>query len=85
MPQRIYIGNLTRNIANQTIAEKFSKYGIVYSAKVDTEVDTDSSSAFAFVEMASSEEAQLAIKDLNGSVMDGRLIHVKEDIKTYLH
>ena len=76
---------MTRNIANQTIAEKFSKYGIVYSAKVDTEVDTDSSSAFAFVEMASSEEAQLAIKDLNGSVMDGRLIHVKEDIKTYLH
>ena len=85
MPQRIYIGNLARNIANQTIAEKFSKYGIVYSAKVVAEVDTDSSSTFAFVEMASSEEAQLAIKDLDGSVMDGRLIHVKEDIKTYLH
>lgn len=84
MPQRIYVGNLAPNIANQTIAEKFSKYGIVYSAKVVAEVNTENV-AFAFVEMASSEEAQLAIKDLDGSVMDGRLIHVKEDVKTYLH
>lgn len=84
MPQRIYIGNLSRNIANQTIAEKFSKYGIVYSAKVINEAEANSL-AFAFVEMASSEEAQVAIKDLDGSVLDGRLIQVKEDATTYLH
>lgn len=57
MSQKIYIGNLSRNIANQTIAEKFSKYGIVYFAKVINEAEANSL-AFAFFEMASSQEAK---------------------------
>ena len=81
MPQKIFVGNLPRGTANQTLAEKFSKYGIVYSAKVMTEVET----TFALVEMASSEEAQKAIRDLDGSVIDGRLVNVRDINKSYLH
>lgn len=81
MAQKIYVGNLPRGTANQALAEKFSKYGIVYSAKVVTEVEM----TFALVEMASSEEAQKAIHDLDGSVIDGRLVNVKEIPKSYLH
>jgi RNA recognition motif-containing protein len=78
MSQKIYIGNLASSVVNETLAEKFSKYGIVCSAKVITDRETNRSMGFAFVEMASSEEAEQAIMNLNGSVVEGRLINVSE-------
>lgn len=85
MSQKIYVGNLSINVANEMLAEQFSKYGIVYSAKVITDRETHRSMGFAFVEMASSEEAEKAIMSLNGSVIDGRLINVTEAKKPLLH
>lgn len=78
MSQKIYVGNLASSVVNETLAEKFSKYGIVCSAKVITDRETNRSMGFAFVEMASPEEAEQAIMNLNGSVIDGRLINVSE-------
>jgi RNA recognition motif-containing protein len=78
MSQKIYVGNLASSVVNETLAEKFSKYGIVCSAKVITDRETNRSMGFAFVEMASPEEAEQAIMNLNGSVIEGRLINVTE-------
>lgn len=78
MSQKIYVGNLASSVVNETLAEKFSKYGIVCSAKVITDRETNRSMGFAFVEMASPEEAEQAIMNLNGSVIEGRLINVSE-------
>lgn len=85
MSQKIYVGNLSSNIANEMLAEQFSKFGIVYSAKVITDRETNRSMGFAFVEMASSEEAEKAIMYLNGSTLDGRHINVTEAKKPLLH
>ncbi len=78
MAPKIYVGNLPSSIGNETLAEKFSKYGKVYSAKIILDRETNSSMGFAFVEMASSDEAETAILNLNGSRLNGNLINVVE-------
>jgi RNA recognition motif-containing protein len=85
MSPKIYVGNLSNNIANEMLAEQFSKFGIVYSAKVITDRETNRSMGFAFVEMESSEDAEKAIMYLNGSKLDGRYINVTEAKKPLLH
>ena len=82
--QKIYVGNLSSNIANEILAEKFAKFGIVYSAKVIIDRETNRSMGFAFVEMESSEDAEKAIINLNGSTLDGRHINVTEAKKPIL-
>jgi RNA recognition motif-containing protein len=72
MSQKIYVSNLPLNIANEAIAEQFSKFGIVYFARVVNESETNA----ACIEMAFPEDAQNAIKTLNGTVFNGRLIKV---------
>ncbi len=78
MSPKIYVGNLASNVANETLAEKFSKFGIVHSAKVIFDRETKRSMGFAFVEMATEEEAEKAIISLNGSLVEGRQINVTE-------
>lgn len=85
MSQRIYVSNLPVNIANEAVAEKFAKFGIVYSAKVITEKKLESTTGVAFVEMAFSEDAEKAISNLNESFFGGRLIRVSDDKKSLLH
>lgn len=85
MTQKIYVGNLSNNVANEMLAEKFAKFGLVCSAKVIKDRETNRSMGFAFVEMASSEDAEQAIMYLNGSKLDGRLINVAEAKKPFLY
>ena len=85
MSQKIYVGNLSNNVANEMLAEQFAKFGIVCSAKIITDRETNRSMGFAFVEMASSEDAEKAIMSLNGSTLDGRPINVTEAKKPFLH
>ena len=82
MSQKIYVGNLSNNVANELLAEKFSKFGIVYSAKVISDKRSNRSMGFAFVEMESSEDAEKAIINLNGTLLEGRCINVTEAKKS---
>ena len=85
MSQKIYVGNLSNNIANELLAEEFSKFGIVYSAKIIKDRETNRSMGFAFVEMESVEDAEKAIINLNGRTLDGRHISVTEAKIPFLH
>lgn len=78
MAPKIYVGNLPSSIGNETLAEKFSKYGKVYSAKIILNKETNTSLGFAFVEMASADEAEKAILNLNGSKLNDQSISVVE-------
>jgi len=60
------------------LQELFTKIGKVVSAKVIVDRTTNQSKGFGFVEMASDEEAQKAIKELNNTEVDGRKIAVNE-------
>jgi RNA recognition motif-containing protein len=74
----IYVGNLSWGLKDQDLANLFAPYGTVSSAKIVTDKFTQRSKGFGFVEMASDEEAQAAIAQLNGSEVEGRNLVVNE-------
>ncbi len=76
MSNKIYVGNLPYSIDDSALRHNFSEYGTVSSAKVMMDRDSGRSKGFGFVEMATADEAQAAIKGLNGMSVDGRSIVV---------
>jgi RNA recognition motif-containing protein len=73
----IYISNLSFNVDDNGLQELFANYGTVLSAKVITDKFSGRSRGFGFVEM-SDEEAVIAIKELDQSEQDGKVINVSE-------
>jgi RNA recognition motif-containing protein len=74
----IYVGNLPYKIRDNQLMGLFQPYGEVSSARVIIEKESGRSKGFGFVEMPNDEEANAAIKELNGSLVDGRNIVVNE-------
>jgi RNA recognition motif-containing protein len=72
----IYVSNLSFQVGDEDLKGFFTAYGEVTSAKVITDRETNRSRGFGFVEMSNDAEAETAIKNLNGSVVDGRSISV---------
>jgi RNA recognition motif-containing protein len=74
----IYVGNLSWGLKDQDLANLFSPFGEVASAKIVTDKFTQRSKGFGFVEMPNDEQAQAAISQLNGSEIEGRNLVVNE-------
>jgi cold-inducible RNA-binding protein len=75
---RLYVGNLSYNITNQSLEELFAEHGRVQSAQVVMDRDTGRSKGFGFVEMSDNGQAQAAIAALNQKEVDGRSLTVNE-------
>lgn len=78
MGKKIYIGNLSFNVDDQSLTDLFSQFGEVETARVITDRESGRSKGFAFVEMFSESHASSAIEKLNGSDFLGRAINVSE-------
>ena len=78
MGRKLYVGNLPYSATDQTLRDAFSAHGTVDSATVISDRDTGQSKGFAFVEMASDNEAQAATQAMHGKMLDGRQIKVNE-------
>lgn len=78
MGKKIYVGNLSYNVAKNDLQQMFGAHGTVVSAQVITDRDTGRSKGFGFVEMGTDQEAQAAISALNGTNYDGRNMTVNE-------
>ena len=78
MSTKIYVGNLGYSVADDALADKFSQYGTVQSAKVIMDRETNRSKGFGFVEMSNSAESSAAIAALDGTDFGGRLMKVSE-------
>ena len=74
----IYVSNLGYNLRDEELKNLFAGYGTVSSAKVIMDKFTSKSKGFGFVEMPDNEAAEKAIKELNGTMADGRSISVSE-------
>ncbi|HEY7538669.1 MAG TPA: RNA-binding protein [Methylomirabilota bacterium] len=77
MAQKLFIGGLSFSTSNERLREVFSQAGAVESATVVTDRETGRSRGFGFVEMATAEEAESAVKKLNGHEVDGRTLKVE--------
>ena len=78
MGRKLYVGNLPYEIGETELQELFAKAGSVESVTVMRDQMTGRARGFAFVEMASDEDAQTAIRDLNASQIGGRSLTVNE-------
>jgi cold-inducible RNA-binding protein len=78
MGRRLYVGNLAWTVTDQDLHDAFSEAGTVDSSQVIMDRATNRSRGFGFVEMATDEAAEGAIKKLNGREIKGRPIRVNE-------
>lgn len=78
MGSKLYVANLNYNSTAQDISEFFAEIGEVEDVQLITDRDTGRSRGFAFVTMASEEDAQTALDTLNGQDFSGRPLVVKE-------
>ena len=76
MSTNIYVGNLAFSTDTPALKALFAGYGEIVSAQVIEDRDTGRSRGFGFVEMATAEEAQKAISEVDGSDVDGRNLKV---------
>ena len=74
----IYVGNLPFSTTTDDLERLFAAHGTVNSAQVLSDRDTGRSRGFGFVEMGNDDEARTAIRELDGSDLDGRRLKVNE-------
>lgn len=76
MSTRLFVGRLSYNATDEQLEQHFSQAGKVVSAKVIIDRYSGQGKGFGFVEMATVEEAQKAIQQLNNSTLNDRNIVV---------
>jgi RNA recognition motif-containing protein len=74
----IFVSNLSFQVESEDLKGFFTPYGEVTSSRVITDRETGRSRGFGFVEMPNDTAGNEAIKELNGSMVDGRAIKVME-------
>jgi RNA recognition motif-containing protein len=78
MGRKLYVGNLPYETGEAELQELFTRAGTVESVRVMRDMATGRARGFAFVEMASDEDAQTAINQLNAHQLGGRALTVNE-------
>ena len=76
--KKLYIGNLSYDVTQEEFEKMFSEYGSVSSAVIISDKFTGRPKGFGFVEMENADEADSAIKGLDGKSVQGRNIKVNE-------
>jgi len=77
MAHKLFIGGLSFSTSSERLREVFAEVGSVESAAVVTDRETGRSRGFGFVEMATAEEGEAAVKKFNGHEVDGRTLTVQ--------
>ncbi len=79
MSNKLYVGNLSYSTTEQTLGELFGADGRnVSDVKVMMDRETGRPRGFAFVTMATEQDAAAAITALNEKSVDGRNLRVNE-------
>lgn len=72
----IYVGNISREASVNEVKQLFEEYGEVTNCNLIKDKFTGVSKGFGFVEMPKKEEAENAIKNLDGQRLNGRVLNV---------
>ncbi len=78
MAKRLYVGNLAFNTTQTQLQDLFSQAGEIAEVNLITDRYTGTPKGFAFIEMATEEAAQEAVKRFNGHDLDGHALNVGE-------
>ena len=78
MGNKLYVGNLPYDTNEDDLTALFAKAGNVSTVNVMRDRDTGRARGFAFVEMATDQDAQNAIAQLHEQSFGGRTLTVNE-------
>jgi RNA recognition motif-containing protein len=78
MNRKLYVGNIPYDTTESDLQTLFEQAGQVASISVMRDRDTGRARGFAFVEMASEDDAEKAITQLNEQPFGGRRLTVNE-------
>ena len=78
MTENLYVGNFAYDTTQEQIRELFSQAGEVTDVSLITDRETGRPKGFGFVEMATEEGSQEAIKRFNGYALGNRSLTVNE-------
>src|SRR5947208_14955983 len=73
---RLFVGNLSYQTMERDLQDYFAQAGVVTSVNVMFDKFTGKSRGFAFVEMASAEEANRAVEMFHSKELQGRQLTV---------
>jgi RNA recognition motif-containing protein len=76
MSNKLFVGNLAWTTTDGVLQDTFAQFGSVVEAAVMMDKFTGKSRGFAFVTMGSPDEAEAAVKAMDGKDLDGRPIRV---------
>jgi RNA recognition motif-containing protein len=78
MAKKLYVGNLAYSTTQDSVRTLFEQVGEVAEVNLITDRETGRPKGFGFVEMATEEGAQEAIRRFNGFSLDNRPLTVNE-------
>ncbi|HWD17871.1 MAG TPA: RNA-binding protein [Verrucomicrobiae bacterium] len=78
MNTKLFVGNLSFNATENDLQDAFSQFGAVSEVNIMMDRATNRPRGFAFVTMATPEDAEKAIQGMNGKDFDGRALTVNE-------
>lgn len=78
MGRRLYVGNLPYQTTDEDLNVLFSQAGAVESVRVMRDMATGRARGFAFVEMATDDDAQKAVQQFHDHQLEGRALVVNE-------
>ena len=81
MSCKLFVGNLPYSVTSERLSEAFSQFGTVTSSKVIVDRETGRSRGFAFLEMETDDQGAAAMQAMNGALLDGRSIAVREAVE----
>jgi len=76
MSQKLFVGGLPFSNSTEELGQLFGQVSGVENVTIVTDRDTGRSRGFAFVEMATAEAADEAMRKFNGSTLGGRTLTV---------
>ncbi|WP_044250578.1 RNA recognition motif domain-containing protein, partial [Chondromyces apiculatus] len=78
MGTRLYVGNLPYSATKASLQAAFSSTGEVTDVHIVMDRESGQSRGFGFVTMSTEQQAQEAIAQMNGAMLDGRPLRVNE-------
>lgn len=75
---KIFVGNLSSIATERQLERIFADYGTVRSTKIITDIATNRSKGFGFVEMENRKDGERAIEKLNNTSLNQQRMTIHE-------
>ncbi|KAI8391599.1 uncharacterized protein BYT42DRAFT_557423 [Radiomyces spectabilis] len=68
----VFIANLSHEVDEDIVREAFSEFGTINEVRLPTNRETGQIRGIGYIQFASEDEAEKAVKDMNGALLNGR-------------